>query len=163
MSGKSSFLSSFFFSLRIRFEHKRTDPSVCHSHFRSKALIVLTFKTTRALFDITKNSVIGQYLSKIMIHCLNKNQSKTANQKNSMNKFCLTRPFFKILNSWFFIKAGIPDNQLDIALEPEAASIYCHLMNLDEIQENNRTDSFTRKSGVKYMVVDLGGKCLYQY
>lgn len=99
MSGKSSFLSRFFFSLRIRFEHKRTDPSICHSHFRSKALIVLTFKTTRALFNITKNSVIGQYLSKIMIHCLNKNQSKTANQKNSMNKFCLTRPFFKILNS----------------------------------------------------------------
>lgn len=63
----------------------------------------------------------------------------------------------------FIIQAGIPDNQLEIALEPEAASIYCHLMNLDEIQGDNKTESFTRKSGVKYMVVDLGGKCLYQY
>lgn len=81
MSGKSSFLSSFFFSLRIRFEHKRTDPSVCHSHFRSKALIVLTFQTTRALFNITKNSVIGQYLSKITIHCLNKKSIKNCKSK----------------------------------------------------------------------------------
>lgn len=55
------------------------------------------------------------------------------------------------------IQAGIPDDQLEIALEPEAASIYCHLMHLDDIQSDNTTDSFTRGSGVKYMVVDLGG------
>lgn len=55
------------------------------------------------------------------------------------------------------IAAGIPDNQLEIALEPEAASIYCHLMHLDEIQKDNTTSTFRRKSGVKYMVVDLGG------
>lgn len=74
-----------------------------------------------------------------------------------------TNFFFKFRNSCFIIKAGIPDNQLDIALEPEAASIYCHMMHLDEIQRDNKTESFTRKSGVKYMVVDLGGNCLYQY
>lgn len=82
MSGKSSFLSSFFspyeFVLNINEQILA---------FVTVALIVLTFKTTRALFNITKNSVIGQYLSKIMIHCLNKNQSKTANQKNSMKYF----------------------------------------------------------------------------
>lgn len=59
----------------------------------------------------------------------------------------------------FFIKAGIPDNQLEIVLEPEAASIYCHLMHLDHIQENDKTNRFTRNPGIKYMVLDLGGKC----
>lgn len=58
----------------------------------------------------------------------------------------------------FFIKAGIPDNQLEIVLEPEAASIYCHLMHLDHIQENDKTNRFTRNPGIKYMVLDLGGK-----
>lgn len=55
------------------------------------------------------------------------------------------------------IQAGIPDNQLEIVLEPEAASIYCHLMHLDHIQENDKTNRFTRNPGIKYMVLDLGG------
>lgn len=59
----------------------------------------------------------------------------------------------------FLIKAGIPDNQLEIVVEPEAASIYCHLMDLDEIQEHDKANRFTRKPGIKYMVLDLGGKC----
>lgn len=59
--------------------------------------------------------------------------------------------------SCFNIKAGIPGNQLEIALEPEAASIYCHLMHLDETQKDNTIKSFTRGPGEKYMMVDLGG------
>lgn len=51
------------------------------------------------------------------------------------------------------IKAGIPENQLEIALEPEAASIYCHLTHLDDI----RKDHTSGGHGHKYMVVDLGG------
>lgn len=62
-------------------------------------------------------------------------------------------------NSCFNVKAGIPSDQLEIALEPEAASIYCQLMHLDEIQRDNTTNSFTRGPGVKYMVVDIGGTC----
>lgn len=63
--------------------------------------------------------------------------------------------------SCFNIKAGIPGNQLKIALEPEAASIYCHLMHLDETERDNTTNSFIREPGVKYMVVDIGGTCIY--
>lgn len=58
--------------------------------------------------------------------------------------------FFTFLS---IIKAGIPENQLEIALEPEAASIYCHLMHLDDI----RKDHSSGGPGHKYMVVDLGG------
>lgn len=57
------------------------------------------------------------------------------------------------------IKAGIPDNQLEIALEPEAASIYCQLMHLDEIQRDNQAKKWNRNTGVRYMVIDLGGMC----
>ena len=54
-------------------------------------------------------------------------------------------------------QAGIEADQLWMALEPEAASIYCQHLHLerDEIQD----DSFMKdvKSGKQYMVVDLGG------
>lgn len=67
-----------------------------------------------------------------------------------------------MLNTYFnvclLIKSGIPDNQIEIVVEPEAALIYCHLMHLDDIQERNKPNSITRKPGIKYMVLDLGGK-----
>lgn len=68
-----------------------------------------------------------------------------------------------ICNSCFNIKAGIPGDQLEIALEPEAASIYCHFMHLNETQRDNTTNSFIREPGVKYMVVDIGGTCIYLF
>lgn len=70
--------------------------------------------------------------------------------------------WFAILDL-YIIKAGIPGDQLEIALEPEAASIYCHLMHLDETQRDNTTNSFIREPGVKYMVVDIGGTCIYLF
>lgn len=47
-----------------------------------------------------------------------------------------------------------------IALEPEAASIYCLF------QENSRASnerSLLNRTGQKYMIIDLGGKQLYTY
>lgn len=43
-----------------------------------------------------------------------------------------------------------------IALEPEAASIYCQLMHL-ESTDNKRFFLAGKESGAKYMVLDLGG------
>ncbi|XP_052065218.1 heat shock 70 kDa protein 12A-like [Mytilus californianus] len=50
--------------------------------------------------------------------------------------------------------AGIPDNQLIIALEPEAASIYCQYVKSKDLSDPKLTVSST---GTQYMVVDLGG------
>ncbi|VDI77973.1 Hypothetical predicted protein [Mytilus galloprovincialis] len=50
--------------------------------------------------------------------------------------------------------AGIPDNQLIIALESEAASIYCQYVQKRDIDDNAISVS---KKGTQYMVVDLGG------
>ncbi|XP_063433399.1 heat shock 70 kDa protein 12A-like [Mytilus trossulus] len=51
-------------------------------------------------------------------------------------------------------QAGIDDNKLVIALEPEAASIFCLF------QENSRASnerSLLNRTGQKYMIIDLGG------
>ncbi|XP_063413407.1 heat shock 70 kDa protein 12A-like [Mytilus trossulus] len=54
-------------------------------------------------------------------------------------------------------KAGIKGYQLTIALEPEAASIYCQELRTDRENKTNITFSETIKEGMKYVVVDLGG------
>ncbi|XP_061165162.1 heat shock 70 kDa protein 12A-like [Saccostrea echinata] len=51
------------------------------------------------------------------------------------------------------IKAGIPDKMLKIALEPEAASIYCQFLPI----ERNPDGFGMTKEGTKYMIVDIGG------
>ncbi|XP_048778127.2 heat shock 70 kDa protein 12B-like [Ostrea edulis] len=57
------------------------------------------------------------------------------------------------------VKAGIPSDQLTIALEPEAASIYCQYMYLEQKYDKERDITFQKqvKEKSKYMVVDLGG------
>ncbi|WAR03677.1 HS12A-like protein [Mya arenaria] len=47
-------------------------------------------------------------------------------------------------------EAGIPNDQLRIALEPEAASVWCQVCTDDKITKLS-------DAGTKYMVVDLGG------
>ncbi|XP_076072083.1 heat shock 70 kDa protein 12A-like [Mytilus galloprovincialis] len=54
-------------------------------------------------------------------------------------------------------KAGIGKDQLTIALEPEAASMYIrHALRLEVNKKENKMLQ-TIKSGMKFMVIDLGG------
>ncbi|KAK3099718.1 hypothetical protein FSP39_008541 [Pinctada imbricata] len=56
------------------------------------------------------------------------------------------------------VKAGIKTNQLFLALEPEAASIYCNHVPLEmQSSTKGKLEASTFKPGVKYMVLDLGG------
>ncbi|CAC5380207.1 unnamed protein product [Mytilus coruscus] len=52
------------------------------------------------------------------------------------------------------VQAGVPENKLFIALEPEAASIFCQYLPTEKL---NGADFKMAKPGTKYMVVDLGG------
>ncbi|XP_071146599.1 heat shock 70 kDa protein 12B-like [Mytilus edulis] len=53
-------------------------------------------------------------------------------------------------------KAGIPGKKLLIALEPEAASIYCQYLPTEKL--NGAGEGFTMAEvGTKYMIIDLGG------
>ena len=60
------------------------------------------------------------------------------------------------------MQAGINGEDLSIALEPEAASVYCMRLPVDmlagaeSLKSGSAVGPFSQ--GVKYMVVDIGGK-----
>lgn len=72
---------------------------------------------------------------------------------------------FAIMKNIDSLQAGIKTSQLTLALEPEAASIYCqhmHLINTDGPPKVDDTFKKLVEEGKKYMVVDLGGWFLSQ-
>lgn len=54
-------------------------------------------------------------------------------------------------------EAGIDGGQLSIALEPEAASLYCQLLPTEKIHGTDGAKFAVASPGSKYMVIDLGG------
>ncbi|XP_052087074.1 heat shock 70 kDa protein 12B-like [Mytilus californianus] len=54
------------------------------------------------------------------------------------------------------VKAGIPNSNLSIALEPECASVYCQHLSKDHLY-GARDEYSMKETGQKYIVVDLGG------
>ncbi|XP_045204834.2 heat shock 70 kDa protein 12B-like [Mercenaria mercenaria] len=54
------------------------------------------------------------------------------------------------------LKAGIETNNLSIALEPEAASVYCKYLPSHQLSKEQMSRSMFKPDS-KYMVVDLGG------
>lgn len=54
-------------------------------------------------------------------------------------------------------KADIDGSQLSIALEPEAASLYCQMIPTDKIHGSEGAKFAVASPGTKYMVIDLGG------
>ncbi|XP_060590803.1 heat shock 70 kDa protein 12A-like isoform X2 [Ruditapes philippinarum] len=55
------------------------------------------------------------------------------------------------------IKTGIDNDQLRIALEPEAASIYCRHSPVDASTSETELAISNLPIGTKYMVLDTGG------
>ena len=64
---------------------------------------------------------------------------------------------------WFVFKAGIDGGQLSIALEPEAASLYCQLLPTEKIHGTDGAKFAVASPGSKYMVIDLGGIVDFHY
>ena len=57
-----------------------------------------------------------------------------------------------------YFQGGINNKDLRIALEPEAASLYCRLMPAEKILDHRGNSVIaTFKRGHKYMVLDAGG------
>jgi len=56
------------------------------------------------------------------------------------------------------LQAGIKGDQLILALEPEAASIYCKHLPVECKQEEGKKHIDTFSPGSKYLVLDAGGK-----
>lgn len=55
------------------------------------------------------------------------------------------------------IEAGLPSKLLSIALEPEAASLYCQHQHIEQDDEQSTSVFEPPKVGTKYAVIDLGG------
>ncbi|KAL5012749.1 hypothetical protein ScPMuIL_011300 [Solemya velum] len=55
------------------------------------------------------------------------------------------------------VKAGINGDALEIALEPEAASIYCRHIPLQRTEKGGKVSVETFSPGSKYLVLDAGG------
>jgi hypothetical protein len=56
------------------------------------------------------------------------------------------------------LKAGILSKHLTIALEPEAASLFCQYLPVEKFSVGGQTKFSDAKPGTTYMIVDLGGK-----
>ncbi|XP_053374144.1 heat shock 70 kDa protein 12A-like [Mercenaria mercenaria] len=57
-------------------------------------------------------------------------------------------------------QAGIPEDQLTLALEPEAAAIYCEELFISKAKEQGQEAQLQSFSpGAQFMVLDLGGGC----
>lgn len=65
---------------------------------------------------------------------------------------------------WF--QAGLKDSQLSLALEPEAASLYCRKIPVEiNTQKDGAKQIASLPEGAKYLVLDLGGLfhyCIYK-
>lgn len=55
------------------------------------------------------------------------------------------------------LQAGIKGSQLTIALEAEAASLYCQELRGDREDKGNLMFSESLKTGMKFVMLDLGG------
>lgn len=128
---------------------------------RESTIEDITGKTMKAL-DIFSISL--KYLKDFMLEIMNKNIASGVISKENID-FVLTVPAIwgdgaKLFMREAAIKAGIKTNQLTLALEPEAASIFCqqmHCLNKDNPEDPQNTFQKFVKKGNKYMVVDLGG------
>jgi len=58
------------------------------------------------------------------------------------------------------LQAGIQDNRLLLALEPEAAAIYCKDVS---VRKSDDSELISFEPGEQFVLIDLGGKTEYMY
>ena len=75
-------------------------------------------------------------------------QSQSNKKQNSVGAFIYA----------LFYKAGIDKIQLTLALEPEAASIYCQRESLEKLRLTQEQSKLTNPK-TRYLIADIGGMC----
>lgn len=128
---------------------------------RNSVIKDITGKKMRAM-DIFSISI--KHLKDTLIQTMNSRLAEGVFSENDID-FVLTVPAIwgdeaKLFMREAAIQAGIKTSQLTLALEPEAASIYCqhmHLINTNGPPNVDETFKTVVEEGKKYMVVDLGG------
>ena len=76
----------------------------------------------------------------------------------SMEKLFFTI-ILKCVDQILFCQGGIPNSRLILALEPEAASIYCKNLPVDRtLSTGGRSTLDAFAPGTQYLILDAGGK-----
>ena len=78
-------------------------------------------------------------------------------QTRILIKLCRSNSLEMLFYKYFFVQAEIRKDRLSIALEPEAASIYCQHLPPDKLTGAPEGFSIS-DNDTKYLVVDIGGK-----
>uniref|UniRef100_A0A8W8KYD9 Heat shock 70 kDa protein 12B n=1 Tax=Magallana gigas TaxID=29159 RepID=A0A8W8KYD9_MAGGI len=135
-----------------------------HENEKLHRNIIIKDVTGKKMKAMDVFSICIKYLKDTMLSSMNLQIAEGNFIENDID-FVLTVPAIwgdeaKLFMREAAIKAGIKTNQLTLALEPEAASIYCQHMYLVDNDGSSNEDGTFKKSvekGQKYMVVDLGG------
>ncbi|XP_062582269.1 heat shock 70 kDa protein 12A-like [Saccostrea cucullata] len=95
-------------------------------------------------------------------HLIDKINEKFAGTSDRDIEYVLTVPAIwgdkaKMFMREAAVKAGIEKDHLIMALEPEAASIYCQHLQIENLRDPNASVLGSVDNGTTYMVVDLGG------
>nr|XP_022309539.1 heat shock 70 kDa protein 12A-like isoform X2 [Crassostrea virginica] len=122
-------------------------------------------KEDSKIFDICGKPVPAMKVFSLSIEYLKEHCLKTINDrgftpKREDIKFVLTVPaIWNDISKQFMrtaaIKAGIEKSQLTLALEPEAASIYCQRESLEKLRIGQQQSKLT-KPKTRYLLADIG-------
>ncbi|XP_045193636.2 heat shock 70 kDa protein 12A-like [Mercenaria mercenaria] len=124
-------------------------------------------KRTTMLSDETGRKLSALKVFSKSIECLKNNFSELLQKKNCHVlpheiKWVLTVPAIWDDTAKGFMRqaakeAGIPSEHLTIALEPEAASLFCQHLPVEKLNVGGQVKFSDAKPGTTYMIVDLGG------
>ncbi|XP_060083796.1 heat shock 70 kDa protein 12B-like [Ylistrum balloti] len=109
------------------------------------------------------STVFSMAIGALKEHFLNTLRTKEAQDPNSLDiLWVLTVPAIWRDSAKQFMReaameAGIDGHNLILALEPEAASLFCQLLPIDKLHTNKETRFSVCRPGATFMVVDLGG------
>eukprot|EP00105_Crassostrea_gigas_P026536 XP_011447532.1 PREDICTED: heat shock 70 kDa protein 12A isoform X1 [Crassostrea gigas] len=143
-------------------------------HFYFRRFKMMLYDQVRTKQKLTVNTTVadirGRKLQAVKVfahairylkdHLLNSLKTKGKIVKNDDILWVLTVPAIWDDTAKVFMRkaaqeAGIPGHQLMIALEPEAASIYCKHLPVEKLEGTNTISAF--QPGSKYLVLDAGG------
>ncbi|KAH3897100.1 heat shock 70 kDa protein 12A-like [Dreissena polymorpha] len=121
---------------------------------------LLEDETGKKLKALTVFSLTIKYLMDDLMENLNK-QVQNGVDKNYIN-WVLTVPAIWDEHAKQFMRtaareAGIEVGHLNLALEPEAASIYCRHIKMSRNEDSSNADISTFQPGTRYLVCDAGG------
>lgn len=137
---------------------------------RFKMMLYDQVRTKKLTVDTTVADIRGREMQAVKVfahairylkdHLLDSLKPKGKIVKNDDILWVLTVPAIWDDTAKLFMRkaaqeAGIPGHQLMIALEPEAASIYCKHLPVEKLEGTNTISAF--QPGSKYLVLDAGG------